>query len=192
MSSLSINRGNSKSPTKGKLDDPFDFIINVDYTLTEAEKQLWLLIHWKDVYYGFMRTVDPMTCASYDCSDTVPFTTELSIKEFIERHEAEAKPNVKYVFSWAVAFGEVIDNVLYYDKIHDELQTSLEVTGMELPKKLLIGCGIATVALYAAGSVIGQKRGYIATPLKLAAVIPAGIGMWKGGEYAYHLVKSKI
>ena len=196
MSELTINRGSSFSPTTGKLDDLFNhkFKIAVGYDLDGAEGKLLLMVHWKDgYYYPFMATIDTMTCASYPCNGTFTFdwatcgVDPLTIKEFIERHETEAK-HVKYDYSWAVGFEPTSGHI----PILNEWQTSLEVTGMELPKKLLIGCGIATVALYGAGSVIGQKKGYLATPLKLAAIIPAGIGAWKGGEYAYRLVKSKI
>lgn len=65
----------------------------------------------------------------------------------------------------------------------DTLNAGLAVeVASELPKGLLIGCGIATVGLYGAGTVIGKKGGYLGTPLKPAALVPAGIGAWKGGS----------
>ena len=191
MSTANFDSAKCHFPEKGKLGDLFngDFKLYAEVEIEKAET-LFFIIEWKGTYILLHEA--PLSCEGYPCSGHVEITWSEppTIAEFLGMvGEPIPEKQTEYSYAWVLGYktGETEFELM------DTLNAKLTVeVGPKLPTGLLIGCGIATVGLYGAGSVIGQKRGYLATPLKLAALVPAGIGAWKGGEWAYEYMKGKI
>ena len=192
MPTANFNSGKCYFTEKGKLDDLFngDFRLYAEIEIEKAET-LFFIIKWGNVYILLCEV--PLSCESYPCSGTVEIAwTEPgpTIEQFLEMvGESIPEKQTEYDYGWILGYKKGETEFELMDTLNASLTVEFET---KLPKGLLIGCGTAAVGLYSAGSIIGKRGGYLATPLKLAAIIPVGIGAWKGGEWVYKVVKSKI
>lgn len=194
MSTANFDPGKCCFPEKGKLNDLFNtgFRLYAEVELEKAET-LFFIIKWKDVY--ILLHGAPLSCEGYPCSGHIEITWSEppTIAGFLEMvGEPIPEKQTEYSYAWVLGYKISETEFELMDTLNAHLTVEVEP---KLPVGLLIGCGVATVGLYGAGTVLQSTEGKLskfATPLKLAMLIPVGIGAWKGGEFTYHLVKSKL
>lgn len=196
MSTATFNPAKCHFPEKGKSGD----LSNGDFRLyaeVEIEKPetLYFIVKWEGAY--FLLHEASLSCDGYPCNGPVEvtWTEPPTIAEFLEMvGEPIPEKQTEYSYAWVLGYKTGEEEFELMNTMDAGL--TVEEPEPELPKTLLLGCGIAVVGLYGAGVIVSKskKSSYLAlaTPLKLTAMVPAGVGAWKGGEWVYQYVKEKI